>query len=196
MVLGVGGDTDKFSDKVNKVLVAALKPKRTKSSGDQSIGDIQFDEDMSSILEIVDECLLHRERIPTVLAMARKTVSQTNKSGKANGDEPWSSQYTLWGKIPKYWITSWLGRRYPWVDEKFVADLAKSGGRPKIIRDMFEFETGVKDSMEADPRLHDKSVMAAFLDHLSESGGALEQIPGGVHGKGRFGHLARRRLPV
>lgn len=71
MVLAAS-ELDRLRDNVRKSLMKTLHNQGKKSSLEASIAQITYEEDMNNIVDIVDLCLLHRERIPTVLAMAKK----------------------------------------------------------------------------------------------------------------------------
>lgn len=168
MVLLKKNDTDKLRDKVKRVLTQTMKPSAKKS--DLSLSDLAYQEDMQGIIELVDLLLLHRDRIAPALMVAKNSKPAREKSNPDDELE-WPSQYTYWSKIPKYWITSWLGKRHSWVTEDLISSPSKTGGRNKVVREMFEYETGLKEAMEVDPKLHNKQVMTDFLNKLAEARG-------------------------
>lgn len=64
-----------------------------------------------------------------------------------------------------------MKKRYNWVSEDYCKDLARQSGRTKIVWEMLEYETCIREPLEVDPRLHNKDLMTAFLNKLSDDRG-------------------------
>ena len=155
--------------KVQATLHSLLVAKKKKGEGQGlSLVDMQYEEDMRQLMSIVDKLLEDRERIPTTYTIMSKPKGTSRaQHDDDDSDRPWPSQYTHWNKIPQYWRMGWLSKQYPWLTSESITILKNKGGRNKILLEMFEYETGIKETDELPALCHDKEVMALVLDSIA-----------------------------
>ena len=127
--------------------------------------EMQYDEDMGQLMPFVDKMMEDRERIGTVYTIMSKPkkAARVSCDDGDDVDKPWPTQYTHWCKIPQYWKIAWLAKHHSFLTPDYLHMLRSNGGRPNILNECFEHETGIKDSDGVPPAIHYTAVMATVL---------------------------------
>jgi hypothetical protein len=126
---------------------------------------------MSDLLEVVDQLLLQPDKVAVVkrLVFREDLAAVGGKRGRADETEPWPDQYSVWGRIPAYWLWSWVQTNYSEFQDNIITSLQKADKH--CIRKLIEYSVGIREKQAVDSRLRCKRAMSRFLLTLAADRG-------------------------
>jgi hypothetical protein len=161
---GQADSESKLRERVTAALSKMLVGKVEKEN--PSMAELAHSDNMRKLVLIVDELLQDESKISAIASVVQKKDLSLSRKNKASEDDslPWPAQYGRWGKIPSKWCAQLYHNEYRNFTNaalEFIIKNIKNAGDK-----MLEFGTGLKDNIQVDTRMHDKAVMAVFVEKM------------------------------